>query len=318
MNNPLVSIIIPTYNRAHLIDETLQSIVRQTYQDWECLVVDDGSTDKTNLILKGWMQKDSRIHYCKRTPNKLKGGNACRNYGLELSKGDYILFFDSDDIMFPNKLELGLSGFDKADIDYVITKTIDFYHPNKKKLFNANPKNYNFTNYKLTHFNYVCQNINWLTPDALIKAEVAKQIRFNETLSRGQEYNFYVKLTLISSKGLFINEFTTKRRLHDDSIRKQFNQIEIEKQVVYLRLETLKEVYNKTSKEVKLWYIANIAKNITRTSIVLKIKDEVFLLSHISKYFGLRCVLLFVLSRGAMLVFKRNEFLRKRLKAKLA
>lgn len=100
-SSPLVSIIIPTYNRAHLIGETLDSVLAQTYQNWECIVVDDGSTDGTDEVMAAYMAKDTRFQYHHRPKDRLPGGNAARNYGFEVSKGEYIQWFDSDDLMLP-------------------------------------------------------------------------------------------------------------------------------------------------------------------------------------------------------------------------
>ena len=98
MNNPLVSIIIPTYNRAHFIGETLESVIAQTYENWECIVVDDGSTDYTDELMEYYCKKDTRIQYHHRPDIKPRGANACRNYGFGVSKGEYINWFDSDDL----------------------------------------------------------------------------------------------------------------------------------------------------------------------------------------------------------------------------
>lgn len=316
-NSFLVSIIIPTYNRAHLIVDTLKSIIAQSYSNWECIFVDDGSEDNTNAILDSFCKKDSRIKYYSRPENKPKGANSCRNYGLEISKGDFIIFFDSDDIMFPEKIEASLNALKSSNADYVISKTIDFNHPDSSEIFISNSKNYNFENYPLTHFNYVSQNLNWLTPDALIKSDLAKKVRFNETLKRGQEYNFYVKLTCISENGFYLGQFTTKRRLHDESIKNTFNQIQVDKQAVLLRMITLEEIYLNTTKDVKVWYINNIAKNITRLNMFLSIKQEWFLLNHLFKYFGFKSVIYYTLSRLSKRLFNKNEFLRKYLKLQL-
>ncbi|MCM2302197.1 MAG: glycosyltransferase, partial [Flavobacteriaceae bacterium] len=94
MQIPLVSIIIPTFNRAHLIGETLDSILAQTYTNWECIVVDDGSSDNTHIVVGQYVAKDSRIKYVHRPEHMLKGPSSCRNYGFELSKGEYINWFD--------------------------------------------------------------------------------------------------------------------------------------------------------------------------------------------------------------------------------
>ena len=97
--NPLVSIIIPSYNRAHLIGETLDSVLAQTYQNWECIVVDDGSTDATASVVAAYLKKDARFQYHQRPENRSKGGNAARNYGLEISRGNFLFFLDSDDLL---------------------------------------------------------------------------------------------------------------------------------------------------------------------------------------------------------------------------
>ena len=103
-NNPLVSIIIPTYNRAGLIGETLQSVINQTYTNWECIVVDDGSTDKTKEVVERKAYQEKRIKFLTRN-RKPKGAQTCRNIGINAAKGDWIAFLDSDDLYLPHKLE---------------------------------------------------------------------------------------------------------------------------------------------------------------------------------------------------------------------
>lgn len=105
MNLPLVSIIIPTYNRAHIIGDTLNSVLAQTYSNWECIVVDDGSTDNTEAILASFIEKDGRFQYLHRPDHRLKAASTCRNIGFENSKGSYIQYLDSDDLISENKLQ---------------------------------------------------------------------------------------------------------------------------------------------------------------------------------------------------------------------
>jgi glycosyltransferase involved in cell wall biosynthesis len=105
MNLPLVSIIIPTYNRAHIISDTLNSVLAQTYSNWECIVVDDGSTDNTEGILASFIEKDGRFQYLHRPDHRLKAASTCRNIGFEHSKGSYIQYLDSDDMISENKLQ---------------------------------------------------------------------------------------------------------------------------------------------------------------------------------------------------------------------
>ncbi|MEP3836604.1 MAG: glycosyltransferase family 2 protein [Algibacter sp.] len=128
---PLVSIIIPTFNRAHVIGETLNSVLSQTYSNWECIIVDDGSTDETFNLLAKYCEKDSRISYYLRPVKRLKGANACRNFGFENSKGKYIQWLDSDDFLSENKLEEQVLLM-KEDSSNLITSIWGrFTNPNK-------------------------------------------------------------------------------------------------------------------------------------------------------------------------------------------
>jgi len=105
-DQPLVSIIIPTYNRAHLIGETLDSVVAQTYENWECIIVDDGSSDNTDEVIEEYTKKDTRFKYYHRPEEHLPGGNGARNYGFKMSQGEYIIWFDSDDLMTRDHIEI--------------------------------------------------------------------------------------------------------------------------------------------------------------------------------------------------------------------
>ena len=121
--NPLVSIIIPTYNRAHLIGETLDSVLAQTYTNWECIIIDDGSTDDTETVIVNYIKKDSRFQFYKRPANKRKGANSCRNYGFDIAEGDIIQWLDSDDLLAEFALELYIIEFNKSpNIDVVVAK----------------------------------------------------------------------------------------------------------------------------------------------------------------------------------------------------
>ena len=97
MNDPLVSIIMPCYNRATKILGAIQSILNQTYLNWEIIIVDDGSTDNTRLVVNHFLD-DIRIHYVKLDKNY--GVSKARNEGIKRSKGDFIAFLDSDDEWF--------------------------------------------------------------------------------------------------------------------------------------------------------------------------------------------------------------------------
>ncbi|GGW60251.1 glycosyltransferase involved in cell wall biosynthesis [Winogradskyella epiphytica] len=210
----LVSIIMPVYNRANLIADTLDSIKAQSYLNWECLIIDDGSTDKTENVVVNYRHLDKRIKFYKRSDAKPKGANACRNIGLNKAQGDYVVFFDSDDLMTENHLEVKVNAIKKFNCDYVITRTEYFNHTSVKL-----KDYYNFEDFKISKYNYVAQNINWLTLDVCIKRDIATRIRFNEALQSGQEYNYFSILVHYSTHAFFVDKVVSLRRHHTDSIR---------------------------------------------------------------------------------------------------
>jgi O-antigen biosynthesis protein len=107
MIEPLVTVIIPTYNRADLLPRAIESVRAQTYTHWELFVVDDASTDTTPDVVGRIV--DSRVHYVRHSENR--GGSAARNTGLAQAQGDYIAFLDSDDEWLPTKLEKQIGRF---------------------------------------------------------------------------------------------------------------------------------------------------------------------------------------------------------------
>jgi glycosyltransferase involved in cell wall biosynthesis len=101
-SRPLVSVIIPTYNYGQYIGQALESIQSQTYRKWECVVIDDGSTDDTNRVVAHYAAQDERIRYIRQ---KNTGRSAARNNGLRNTTGRYVQFLDADDLIEPLKIE---------------------------------------------------------------------------------------------------------------------------------------------------------------------------------------------------------------------
>lgn len=110
-----LSIIIPTYNRAQVIKPTLDSILRQTCNNWECIIVDDHSSDDTELVIKEYLDKDSRVRFLKN--ERKKGAQGARNTGLYNCNSEWVIFFDSDNIMHEDFVqELLNSVNDEVDV----------------------------------------------------------------------------------------------------------------------------------------------------------------------------------------------------------
>lgn len=111
--NPQISVIVPCYNQAQYLDECLQSVLDQTYQNWECIIVNDGSPDNTEETAKKWVEKDNRFKYF----YKENGGlSSARNFGINLAKGEWILPLDSDDYISVNYLDLAKNHFNSEEV----------------------------------------------------------------------------------------------------------------------------------------------------------------------------------------------------------
>src|SRR5262249_16296254 len=121
----VVSVIVPTYNYGHLILETLENVRRQSHVDWECLIIDDGSTDDTRAAVAPILDADPRFRYVFQANQGLSGA---RNTGLREAKGDFIQFLDSDDLIEPTKIERQLANLaDHPEVDIVYGDSRTFY-----------------------------------------------------------------------------------------------------------------------------------------------------------------------------------------------
>lgn len=216
ISDPLVSIIIPTFNRAHLIGETLDSIMAQTYQNWECIVVDDGSTDNTPEVMAEYVKRDSRIQYHHRPTNHKPGGNGARNYGFKLSKGEYVNWFDSDDLMHPMKLKLQIQSLIRSALNFTVCQTVRFEGNVKNLLGFRHPKIHS----QDTLNDFIKQKIVFLTSAPLLKKTFLQHYNlfFDENLKAAQEWDFFVKVLEKQSKYEVINAALVYHRKHSKSI----------------------------------------------------------------------------------------------------
>lgn len=191
MESPLFSIIVPVYNAEKYIDECIQSVIDSTYKNWELMLVDDGSTDKSGSVCDDYVTKDNRI----KVIHKSNGGvSSARNVGIENTTGEYLTFVDSDDRIAPTMLEKIVSTFSETNADIVFTD-FNIIYPEKSVLFSTYPwtseKDGSFRNY-LTHS---WPRVSW----GALKREIILDIRYPENLTIFEDFHFMCRVILQST-----------------------------------------------------------------------------------------------------------------------
>lgn len=202
---PAVSIIIPTYNRANSISRSVNSILNQTYKDFEIIVIDDGSTDNTEEIISAI--SDERVKYYKQ---KNAGACSARNYGIELSRGEYIAFHDSDDIWYPQKLDKEIDILKKySEVDVVFCKLVEIKKNNNKSLRPS---------YFKEGIVEPVKNLFGIGTITVVgRAEVFEKFKFDEDLPRFQEFELLYRVCK-QHKLYCIDEGLAEYNLSEDSI----------------------------------------------------------------------------------------------------
>ena len=214
MKNPLVSVIIPSYNRAALIKKAVLSVLEQTYGNIEVIVVDDGSTDKTAEVIS--KITDKRLRFFKLPKNQ--GACHARNYGIKKAKGELICFNDSDDVYLENKIERQVENLlkNKSDMDICRVKFFDgdfsIVRPTDDEI-RAIKKHGYFK--QLLMGNYISNQ------SPLIKKSLLKKASFDEKLSRLQDYDLWIRLLPQCKKISITNEALVHAYLSKDSISKK-------------------------------------------------------------------------------------------------
>jgi glycosyltransferase involved in cell wall biosynthesis len=184
MDSPTVSIIIPTYNRASFLRKAIQSVLQQTYRNFEIIVVDDGSTDDT---LESIGEMHNRVTYLYQAH---KGRSAARNYGIQVSKGEYIAFLDSDDQYLPQKLELQIKFLENnpsLGMVYSWSLAIDEEGKELPFLFKGN----------LSGWIYPQLLFSWpiTTPTVVVRSDVIEQIGgFSEELDLWEDDDLWRRI----------------------------------------------------------------------------------------------------------------------------
>jgi glycosyltransferase involved in cell wall biosynthesis len=215
-NQLLVSIIVPTYNRAHLIKRALESIFRQTYANLELIIIDDGSTDDTEFVIAAYTNKS---YFPVRYYKKNNGGCAsARNMGVSLATGDALAFLDSDDELLPNAIGELVRTMEETGADFVYSPSFAQVAGRQFAVYPAaagHPELF-AVEYFMTNRTYVCS--------ILYRKHIFEVFRNDESLRYNEDSDFLQRVA-ISFKAAYLNSPTAL--VHYHNANKSSNRVEI-------------------------------------------------------------------------------------------
>ncbi|MGI6394061.1 MAG: glycosyltransferase family 2 protein [bacterium] len=187
MNNPVISVIMPVYNSEKYVKESVGSILAQTYKNFELIVADDGSTDKSFEIVAELAEKDKRIKLLKNDKNR--GVSVTRNKCIDFSAGEYIALMDSDDISFPERFEKQVAFLSENRGVGLLGSSVEVINENEKKI--------GVWKYPETHDEISVEMIfssPFASSSVILRKDFVKGFRYNEDISVAEDYDFYSRL----------------------------------------------------------------------------------------------------------------------------
>ena len=247
-NSLKFSIILPTYNRAEMIQNAINSVLKQTYKDWELIIVDDGSTDKTKDVIDKFIEKDNRVKYLYQ---KNQERSAARNNGIKEAKGDWICFLDSDDIYHVNHLEEFKNLIKQKE-----SKRGLYFSGLSFGLYSED-----FEDYDLSHQN----NIEFIflntigTPRACVHKSIILKNLFNEKIKIGEDRELWSRI-LNNHPLYWHNKKTFIEIEHPNRSINLFS----EKESIKTMTNTIKNNKNLISRRVKKESLSNTYFNISK------------------------------------------------------
>jgi len=242
LNSKIVTIIIPTLNRAHLISCTLESICNQTYTNWEAIIVDDGSIDDTEEVIKPLLE-DERIKFYKRPQDRLSGGNDARNYGFEMSTGKYIKWLDSDDLLEPDCLEVQVKAIVSGKHDVVFCRSKFFQQNEKtKEIVVGNYWHDSFPTQPNFLENFVIGKIRFCNNDGLWDRKILDPQPYYNKLRNSQEFLMIIKHLSKNANVGIVNQVLVLVRQHKDQMFFKRNYATFSKHQCLARYMAIKEL----------------------------------------------------------------------------
>lgn len=211
---PLVSIIIPTYNHAHLIDRALQSVLCQTYTHWEALVVDNHSRDNTDAVIKSF--GDPRIHLLKIHNNGVIAES--RNLGMRKARGEFVAFLDSDDLWYAGKLDVIMKNVEN-DSSYDVWCHDEWMVNDKKEqksLLHYGPYQKDFYKRLLVEGNCLSTSATVVRRDFIVRHDLA--FNTSPNYATVEDYGFWLDLARAGARFMFIRDIQGEYIIHDTNV----------------------------------------------------------------------------------------------------
>lgn len=222
--SPLVYIVMPNYNGADYLEDSISSVINQTYSNWRLLIVDDHSQDGSRGIIKAFAEEDPRISYVF-LPENTGRPAVPRNVGLKRAEGDYIAFIDSDDIWHPAKLEIQLNVMLSAEVDFVATSVCHFMDRNPVPFTISLGDIQSFRVRRYSHRDMLLKNRIISGSSSMLTLSVIREngIFFNEDrrYRAVEDYLFWLKVLEVVGECVIIDAPLVFYRHSSNSISKQ-------------------------------------------------------------------------------------------------
>lgn len=223
-----VSIIIPTFNSSKYLKATLDSVLSQTYTNWECILVDDGSIDLTETISVNYQEKDNRFQLYKRPVDLPKGPSSARNYGVSKAKGDYLIFLDADDLLATTCLENRVAQFQQnPECDFLVFQMERFVEEpdfSKKEIVVEQDKNRILESFIQLHGQ-------WPITSPIYKTDFFKTIHFSPSLVVFEDLEVAIKAIVKAIDFQVFNTIDCYYR-NDSNYQTKYNSLEIKTKMV--------------------------------------------------------------------------------------
>ena len=271
MSIPKISIVIPLFNKEKFITQSLKSVVDQKYTDWECIIVNDGSTDLSLNLATDFIANNSGSWRIVTQVNS--GPSAARNYGLELARGEFVAFLDSDDVWLPTKLEKQLAFMQTNNLDLSVTNYIIFSKNNKLRLKGVRAKNMDLQIQKWTNmrgFGGLVESTGMIRRNRL-----SEDLKFDQSMLTTEGLDFVIRWNMEYSVSI-LKEFQTLYRISAGQLHNREDLVSDNVKRVLERYTFLAKDLDSISKSHKNYFLLSKMRNESKFMILRELLFRLF------------------------------------------